>query len=260
MPEFTKHAPGTFSWAELSTTDIDAAVKLYPDLFGWEVQEQPLPAEAGGGSYYLFAKNGKPVAGGSTQMQQEKDMGVPPHWNMYVAVEDAEQTAKKAESLGGTILAPAFDVMDLGRMAVFSDPTGAVLSVWETKTMPGAAVLREDGAMGWNEVMTNDSDKAIAFYTELFDWTTESFPGQEGYTLFKKGDQSTAGCMQVQTPGQPPAWMLHFQSSNVDQVVEKVKTAGGQVLMGPEDIQGVGRVAVTTDPQGAFFGAYTPSE
>ena len=254
MPEFQKHEPGTFCWAELSTTDIDAAVKLYPDLFGWEVQEQPLPDN---GVYYLFAKDGKPVAGGSTQMPQEKEMGVPPHWNMYVAVEDAEQTAKKAESLGGTILAPAFDVMELGRMAVFSDPAGAVLSVWEAKQMAGAAVLREDGAMSWNEVMAADIDKAIEFYKQLFDWDTEPFPGPQEYTIFKKGDEQIAGAMKVQTPDQPPAWMLHFGSPEVDVVADKVKSAGGQILMGPDDMPGVGRVTVAMDPQGAFFGAFT---
>lgn len=256
MPEFQKHEPGTFCWAELSTTDIDAAVKLYPDLFGWEVQEQPLPDN---GVYYLFAKNGKPVAGGSTQMDQEKQMGVPPHWNMYVAVEDAEQTAKKAESLGGTILAPAFDVMELGRMAVFADPTGAVLSVWEAKQMDGAGLLREDGAMSWNETMTTDTTKAIDFYTQLFDWTTEPFPGPQDYTVFKKGDAQVAGIMKVQSPDQPSAWMLHFQSSEVDQVAKKVADAGGQVMMQPEDMPSVGRVAVMGDPQGAFFGSFTPS-
>ena len=123
VPEFTKHEPGTFSWVDLSTSDLDAAIALYTDIFGWEVDKQDIP----GGVYAIFRVNGKDVAAASPQRPDEQ--GVPPHWNVYITVDDAEQTAKQAEALGGTIVAPAFDVMEFGRMAVIADPTGAVFSV-----------------------------------------------------------------------------------------------------------------------------------
>ena len=58
-------------------------------------------------------------------MDDLKAAGVPPHWLGYVTVEDAAATAAKAKQLGGTVLKDAFDIFDIGTMAVLQDPTGA---------------------------------------------------------------------------------------------------------------------------------------
>ncbi len=64
MAEFTSHAPGTFSWPELATTDQKAGVAFYKALFGWDVNEQPIgPTEV----YSMFQVRGKPVGAASTQ-------------------------------------------------------------------------------------------------------------------------------------------------------------------------------------------------
>lgn len=115
MAEFTKHDPGTFSWADLSTSDLDAAIALYTDLFGWDVAKEDMPD---GSVYAMFRLNGKDVAAASRLREED----VPPHWNVYVTVDDAEQTAKHAEAAGGSIVAPVFDVMEYGRMTVIADP------------------------------------------------------------------------------------------------------------------------------------------
>jgi predicted enzyme related to lactoylglutathione lyase len=249
LTEYTKHEPGTFSWSDLSTSDLDAAISLYTDLFGWEVDKQDIPE---GGVYAMFKKNGKDVAAASTQREDEK--GMPPHWNVYVTVEDAEQSAKEAESLGGTILAPAFDVMDVGRMAVVADPTGAVFCVWEPKTSIGAEVLGEEGALSWCELLTNDTDKAGAFYAELFGYSREPFGPEGTYTVFKKGETQIAGMMTAPMEGVPNYWGIYFTADDVDVVHDKVKSAGGQAMMEPTDMPEIGRLAVLADAQGAPFG------
>src|ERR687896_735716 len=165
MPEFTKHEPGTHSWADLSAADIDSAITLYTELFGWDVTKEDLPD---GGVYAMFRINGKDVAAAGPLQEEQAKMGIPPHWNVYVTVEDAEQASKQAEAAGGTIVAPAFDVMEYGRMAVIADPTGAAFCVWEPKANIGAHLLGAAGAMSWAEVQTNNADKAGAFYAELF--------------------------------------------------------------------------------------------
>jgi predicted enzyme related to lactoylglutathione lyase len=249
VAEFTKHEAGTFSWADLSTTDLDAAVNLYKDLFGWQAEVEDVP---GGGVYAMFRKNGKDVAAAAPQRDEEK--GMPPHWNVYVTVDDAEQSAKQAESLGGTILAPAFDVEDYGRMAVIADPTGAVFCVWEAKKTIGAQLLLEEGALSWFELLTNDTEKAGAFYSELFGYTQEPF-GEDGtYTVFKRGEDQIAGMMTAPMEGIPNYWGLYFTADDVDVVTQKVKAAGGQAMMEPTDMPEVGRIAVLTDGQGAAFG------
>jgi predicted enzyme related to lactoylglutathione lyase len=252
VAEFTKHEPGTFSWTDLSTSDLDAAISLYTDLFGWEVTKEDLPD---GSVYALFRLNGKDVAAASPLREDQK--GIPPHWNVYVTVDDAEQTAKRAEAAGGSIVAPAFDVMEYGRMAVIADPTGAIFCVWEPKTNIGAHILGEAGSMSWTELLTNDTDKAGAFYAELFGYELTPFGPDGSYTVFTRGEAQIAGLMK---PPQemPPNWGIYFATPEVDAVADKVKAAGGQAYMGPEDMPEVGRLAVLADPQGAAFGVVNP--
>ena len=190
-----------------------------------------------------------------------EEQGVPPHWNVYVTVEDAEQTAKQAEAAGGTIVAPAFDVMDFGRMSVIADPTGAMFCLWEPKTNIGAQLLGENGALSWAELLTDDTTKAGAFYAELFDYELAPF-GPEGtdYRVFTKGETQIAGMMKSPMEGIPPYWGVYFTSNDVDRVADKVKAAGGQALMGPQDMPEVGRIAVLSDPQGAVFGVIKAPE
>jgi predicted enzyme related to lactoylglutathione lyase len=256
VPARTKHDPGSFCWAELQTSDTKDASEFYSQLFGWNANANPIP---GGGTYITFEKNGKGVAGGSDQGLQE---GIPPHWNLFVAVEDAEQAAKKAEAAGGTIFAPAFDVMEYGRMAVFADPTGAVISVWEMNQMSGAQVMGEHGAIIWNELLTNDTKKARDFYAEVFGWTYEESEMPSGtYTVFSNGDRQEAGLMAMpEGMGAPPSWTVYFGHDDTAAGVEKIKELGGQVMMGPDTIPTVGIVAWGIDRQGGVFAFMTPEE
>jgi len=138
VADFTSHKPGTFSWPELATTDQKAGVAFYRALFGWDVNEQPIgPTEV----YSMFQMRGKAVGAASTQQANEKQMGVPPHWNSYVTVANVDESAKKAAALGGKVLMAPFDVMDAGRMAVLQDPTGAVFEIWQANRSIGAQIL-----------------------------------------------------------------------------------------------------------------------
>src|SRR5437016_4676900 len=121
-------APGTFCWPELATTDQKAAVAFYRALFGWDLNELPIgPTE----TYSMFQLRGRPTAAAHTLQPAERQQGIPPHWNSYVTVTNADEAAKRAKELGGTIVVPPFDVMDSGRMAVIQDPTGAYFCVWQ---------------------------------------------------------------------------------------------------------------------------------
>lgn len=255
VAEFTKHEPGTFSWAELQTKDVDAAVDLYSDLFGWEVHKEPIP---GGGVYILFRVRGKDVAAASEMQEEQVAQGVPPHWNLYVTVEDAEQTCKEAEAAGGQIIVPTFDVLEFGRMAVIADPTGAAFCVWEPKTNIGAHLLGESGALSWAELITTDMDKAGAFYADVFGYDLMQWAPDGSYIAFQMGDKQVAGMAKAPSDDIRPYWGLYFAFDDVDGVVEKVKAAGGQTLLEPMDDPRVGRFGVVADPQGVAFGVVTP--
>lgn len=262
MPQFTSHRPGTFVWPELSTTDQTSAVAFYKGLFGWTVNEQSIGPND---MYSMFQVGGKDVAAGYTMRPEEKQAGAPPHWNAYIAVESADAAAARAHELGAQVVAPPFDVMDAGRMAVLQDPTGAMFQVWESKNSIGAHVLGEPGSLCWTELTTSDTFVAERFYTALFEWTPKhSAPGSPmPYTEFTvSGDERPTIGMMPKPPHLPPSmpsfWLPYFMVTDVDATVAKANSLGGQTHFGPQDIPDAGRFAVLQDPQGAAFAVFKP--
>jgi predicted enzyme related to lactoylglutathione lyase len=260
VADVSAHVPGTFSWPELSTTDQKAGAAFYSALFGWEINDIPMgPA----GSYTMFQMRGKEVAAAAAQQPMEKERGVPAHWNNYVTVANVDESTKQAQALGATILAPPFDVMDAGRMAVIQDPTGAVFQIWQAGRSIGARILGEPGALCWTELATRDTKAAEAFYTKLFGWTAKV--GGAGtpmeYTEFSNQGKPGVGMMTM--PAEVPAfvpsyWMPYFQVSDVDASTTKAKSLGAGIRVPPMDIPNTGRFSVISDPQGATFAVFTP--
>jgi uncharacterized protein len=214
-------------------------------VFGLEVEETPIP----GGTFVQYLKRGKHVAG--LAEQKERERGIPPHWNTYIAVEDADLVAKESERLGATIIAPAFDVLQSGRMAVVMDPTGASIGFWQAKEHIGARVYAEDGTLTWWELMTPDPKGAIEFYTELFGYGTREFPIPTGtYTVLTHKGEQAAGIMASPQPEAPAAWTPYFQVADADAMLEKATGLGATLMMPVTEMKDVGRFSWITDPQG----------
>jgi predicted enzyme related to lactoylglutathione lyase len=110
---------------ELHTGDLAKAKAFYSGLFGWNLQDMPMP---GGGSYTMI-NVGEGTGGGMMG-----DPGVPPHWMAYIGVDDAVATTAKAKSLGATVVQDVMEVGDYGWMSVMTDPTGATFALWQAKT------------------------------------------------------------------------------------------------------------------------------
>jgi uncharacterized protein len=258
MPTTTQHAPGTFSWPELATSDQAAAKTFYAALFGWTMNDTPM----GEGETYTMIHLGDRGVG-ALYTKRKEEANLPPHWNSYVTVEKADAAAAKAKQLGGTLLMEPFDVMDVGRMAVIQDPTGAVFCVWEAKNHVGAGVLGETGSLVWTELMTPDTNQAGAFYSGLFGWRPQSMDmgGGMTYTVFNRGDVGAGGMMGIppDMQGVPPHWKPYFAVENADATVAKATQLGGKLIVPPTDIPGTGRFAIIEDPQGATFGILKPS-
>lgn len=114
------------------------------------------------------------------------------------------------------------------------------------------------GHFVWRELMTTDPSASIRFYSEVFGWKTETPPGPDGmeYTFAKVGDTGVAGIMKPPAPGIPSYWSGAVSVEDVDAVAKRVAAAGGQVLAPPMDVEGMGRYAGFTDPQGAVVNAW----
>jgi hypothetical protein len=256
MSERSSYTPGVPCWVDLGTPDIEAAASFYAGLFGWDVPEAENAEQTGG--YRQAMLRGKPVAGMMPLMHE----GQPPAWSTYVSVEDADATVAKVKEAGGTVLAEPMDVMELGRMAIFADPTGAVLGIWQPGTFVGAEVVNESNALLWNELNTRDPEAAKAFYGAVFGWGFEEQQYEAGpYNSIKVGESTVGGMIDMtgRVPEAVPAhWLVYFAVEDTDATVAMATESGGSVAFGPVDLTGVGRIAVVLDPFGAAFAVMTP--
>ena len=250
MADVRNHVPNTPGWFDIGT-DTEAAKAFYTGLFGWEAQEAGPVAESGG--YGFFVKGGKMVAGYGPQQNPG-----PPFWTVYVIVDSADETTKKVEAAGGSVVVAPMAVMDQGTMAVFTDHQGAFISVWQSGAHTGAQVVREPGAFTWAELNTRDLAGSKAFYEQVFGWSAET-SGEDSpmpYTEFKVGGESVAGCMTMaeQVPAEvPPHWLAYVEVDDADGAVEKAASLGGTIVVPATDFPG-GRFAIVSDPQGAMLG------
>jgi predicted enzyme related to lactoylglutathione lyase len=114
-----------FVHVELNTGDLPKAKAFYGSLFGWKLDDMPMP---GGGGTYTLIGVGQGTGGGMVSMLPP---GTPPHWLAYVGVDDVAEMTKRAKELGATVLHDVMKVGDFGAMSVIQDPTGAVIAMWQ---------------------------------------------------------------------------------------------------------------------------------
>jgi len=246
MPSY---APGTPSWIDLASPDIDASVGFYGDLMGWTATD-PQPDTGG---YRLFQQAGANVAGVMPHMQP----GQPTAWATYVTVTDADHTADAVAQAGGTSIAGPMDVTDIGRMAILSDPTGAVFGIWQPKTFTGADLVNAPNSLCWNELRTRDPERATSFYAAVFGWAATAPPFEgPGYTIWELDGRRVGGMMAMTGdlfPAEvPPHWSVCFAVADCDTIVARAAELGASVTAPAMDMP-IGRFAGFVDPQGAAF-------
>jgi predicted enzyme related to lactoylglutathione lyase len=264
---------GVPCWVDTSQPDPEAAVDFYGGLFGWEFEDL-MPPDSPGRYFIARLRRGDVAAVGS---QPE---GGPPTamWNTYVWVESADDTAAKVRDAGGEVVTEPFDVMDAGRMAVFSDPEGAVFCVWQAGNHRGARIVNEPGSLNFNGLNTRDVEAAKPFYRSVFGWETLDLGGAggmwrlPGYGEFLErsdpglrermaeggappGFEDVVATINPIPPDQPdvPAqWSVTFAVDDADASADRAGELGGRVLAPPFDAPWV-RMTVLADPQGATF-------
>lgn len=272
MSERDSYIPGVPCWVDTSQPEPGAALDFYCRLFGWE--SSGVMPDGSGGGYAIGQIRGGDVAGVGSIPE-----GTPPiaMWNTYVAVASADDAVEAARRAGGGVAAEPFDVMDAGRMAVLTDPEGALFCVWEAKAHHGAKVVNEHGALNFNTLATRDLDRAKEFYGAVFGWQTLNLQSGVMWTLPGYGDHLEAimpglrdQMVQMGAPDgfidvvaaveaigendseAPAQWSVTFAVDDVEAVAAAAEELGGKVLAGPIDAPWT-RMAVISDPQGATF-------
>jgi predicted enzyme related to lactoylglutathione lyase len=120
MAEFTIPKPGEICWRELATKDLSKAIDFYSQMFGWKLEQTKVTPM----DYKEIIIDGAAV-GGMMAMDENWPPEVPSHWNCYIAVENADETAEKIKAEGGSIKHGPFDAPGVGRITLAADPSGA---------------------------------------------------------------------------------------------------------------------------------------
>ncbi len=250
MPIRDAYEPGRPCWVDLATSDPAAARSFYGELFGWSAEVDPRPEARG---YAQFTHDGHAVAGVGPLFAQ----GMPPSWTTYIATADADDTAASITANGGTVHHPPFEVLDAGRMAVFSGPDGAVAGLWQARQHKGAAFVTEPGGWSWSQLLTRDKEAAIAFYGAVFDWRLREHPDWGEHLALGEEGGEIAGATQMDDripPEVPSHWQVTFMVDDADAFLSKAEGLGAKAHGPVEDMVMGGRVGSLADPQGASFG------
>lgn len=273
MAERDGYMAGVPCWVDTSQPDPEAARDFYSGLFGWEFEDVMPPDSPG--KYFIGRIRGGDVAAVGSQAQGSPPMAI---WNTYVCVENADESASKVKQAGGNVVVEPFDVMDAGRMAVFTDPEGAAICVWQANEMKGARIVNEPGSLNFNGLNTHDPEGAKSFYGSVFGWDTldlgagggmwrlpgygeyleQSDPGlrsrmAEGGAPEGFADVvATINPISGDQPDVPAHWSVTFAVDDADATAERAAQLGGQVVVPPFDAPWV-RMTVLADPQGAMF-------
>jgi len=246
---------GNPCWVDVTSTDITATRAFYTELFGWGAEE-PDP-EFGG--YFNFTKDGERIAGAMAAM----DPSMPSVWSIYLAVDDADAAAAAVEAAGGTVMVPPMDVGDLGNMAVYVDPSGAVIGTWRPGTHTGFAFVAEPGAPSWFELHTKAYEDALEFYQTAFGWDTHTMSDvpEFRYTNLGEGENEAAGVMDAANflpPEVPSHWAVYFAVDDAEATIARAVELGATVVQ-PAEATPYGVLATLADPTGAMFRLQQPS-
>jgi predicted enzyme related to lactoylglutathione lyase len=248
---------GDFIWYELMTPDAEGAKAFYDAVVGWNISEGA-PEFQG---YRMIGRSDGGNGGGVLPLTDEMQQhGARPMWLGYISVADVDQAIAAITQAGGKSLMPAFDIPNIGRIALVADPQGAPFYVMKaTPPEPKAQsdVFSPDAVerCGWNELSTSDPVAARKFYTDQFGWGSDEFMdmGEMGEYRFLEQDGTRIGALCGVMQGQQPKWRFYFRVPSIAKAKDTAEQKGGTIHMGPHQVPTGDYIIIGSDPQGAEF-------
>ncbi len=247
---------GRFMWYELLTTAPDAAQDFYTKVVGWGTSVWD-----GAGQPYQMWTVGESAIGGLMQLPEEAAAhGAPPHWMTHIGSPDLDQSLKRLEQLGGSLLKDPMEVPEVGRFGIVADPHGAVFSIYTPAgEIPVPEGFPRVGDISWNELVSGNWKEAFDFYQGLFGWEKgpEHDMGEMGvYQIYQRGGVPIGG-MFDKPPDMPACWIFYARVPDVKAKVDPIRSAGGAILNGPMEVPGGDWILQFSDPQGAVFALHS---
>jgi predicted enzyme related to lactoylglutathione lyase len=242
---------GGFVWYELITKDPGAAATFYAEVVGWSIEVFPMPEFD-----YRLAKVGDRRIVGIMPPPADRPAEAPDMWYGYVGVDDVDAKAAAVVANGGTMLKPAFDIPQVGRMAVVADPHGAPFMLFRAEgEAPAALSYMTPGSIGWHELSAGADWQAVyPFYETLFGWEKGDAidMGPMGtYQLLRIAGEDVGAMMS--DPQNRPQWRFYFAVDDIDAAATRVTAHGGAIVMGPMEVPGGLFVILAGDPLGTPF-------
>ena len=237
-----------FNWHDLMTPDVEGAKRFYKAVVGWETQLQ--------GDYNVLMVGSQGVGGIMQSPSEIKNM--PPFWSGYIAVKNVDKHCVAIKKAGGAVVREPWNVPDTLRMAVVSEPSGAVFNVYTP--LPGGTMKPiargTTGTVGWNELITSDVTKSAKFYSKVFGWAkgaTHDMGQKFGKYQLNMKRKRHAGMMKRPDFMPRDHWGFYFYVSGIDAAGKRITQHGGKITNGPMQVPTGSWVIQGQDPQGAHF-------
>jgi predicted enzyme related to lactoylglutathione lyase len=258
-PASSEHNPGKLVWADLFTSDPDAASKFYCGLLGWTAEN----IDQKGSEYTIFSNKGVPVAGLSPHSKGKE--GMSSKWIGYVSVTDIKATVDLVEKNGGTVHAKPKKFKERGHQAIITDGEGVAIGLLQSSS--GDAPDDDTVAGGWNWFELYAKDPVASsnfFHTALgYDAAPETRSGRRSEFVLASGGVSRAGIAPLPDGENVSAsWLGIIRVADIDDMLSRVAGLGGQVLVPPHAVEFGSRFAIVSDPTGGAIGLvqYTKDE
>jgi predicted enzyme related to lactoylglutathione lyase len=242
----------SFVWYELMSTDVAAAKSFYGKVVGWDTEDVPMP----GMTYTLLRVKDTQIGGMMTLPPEARDAGMKPCWVGYIAVDEVDSAAVEVRRLGGKVYREPADIPNVGRFAVVADPQGAAFNLFKANQSGQRTVSSAPGNIGWHELHTADWPKAFEFYHSMFGWLKGDAVdmGPMGtYQLFTIDGTPAGGMFNSPAATAARFWLYYFNVGDIDAAAERVSSAGGTIMHGPQQVPGGSWIVQAADPQGAAF-------
>jgi predicted enzyme related to lactoylglutathione lyase len=251
-PATTTHIPGKLIWADLFTSEPDAASKFYTSLLGWTAA----PIDQKGNAYIIFSNNGVPIAGIAPHSLARESH--PSRWIGYISVADIKATVANVEALGGKVHGAARNFPSRGFQAIIGDSEGNPIGLLQSSSGDPADEPTPSGGWNWFELYVKNPQASANFYHQAlgYDMAPETNSDRKSDFVLSSNGNNRAGIAPVpdDVPDAKPSWLGVIRVASLDDTLAKVAGLGGEVLLKPHAVEFGSRFAIILDPTGGTVG------